>query len=68
MIGAGGTLMSRNKYCLPMLVLLLLGCARRESTEPIYDEKADAHREISTAMANAEKAKKHIVLIFGANW
>lgn len=60
--------MSRNQYWLPLLVLLLLGCARTESTAPIYDEKADAHRDISAAIANAEKAKKNVVLVFGADW
>jgi hypothetical protein len=66
--GAGGTLMTRNKYWLPLLVLLLFGCARMESTKPIYDEKADAHRDVSGAIPNAERTKKNIVLIFGANW
>ncbi len=45
--------MSRNQYWLPLLVLLLLGCARTESTAPIYDEKADAHRDISDGIRSS---------------
>lgn len=60
--------MSRTKSWLLILFLLVSCGALRASTEPIYDEKADAHRDISAAIANARKAKKNIVLIFGANW
>ena len=60
--------MSRNMYWFPILSLLFVAGALKGSSEPIYDEKADAHRDISTAIANAETAKKRIVLVFGANW
>jgi len=60
--------MSRTKSWLLILVLLVSGGVLKGSTEPIYDEKADAQRDISAAIANARKAKKNIVLIFGANW
>jgi len=60
--------MSRNKYWLPILLLLLVGCAPTQSTPPIYDDKTDAHRDISAAITDAKGSKKNIVLIFGANW
>ncbi len=60
--------MSRTKSWVLILVLLVSGGVLKGSTEPIYDEKADAQRDISAAIANARKAKKNIVLIFGANW
>lgn len=68
MMRAGGTLKIRNKYWLPILLLLLLGCARTQSTPPIYDKKANAHRDISAAITDAKGSKKNIVLIFGADW
>jgi hypothetical protein len=60
--------MIRNKYWLLILVLLLFGCAQTQPAAPIYDAKADAHRDVSRAIAEAETAKKHVVLIFGADW
>lgn len=48
---------------------LLMGAARaRAATQPIYDEQADARRDIATAIAQASKTGRNIVLIFGANW
>ena len=61
--------MKRSKYWFLILFLLLFGCARKQSTTAsIYDEKADAHRDIAAAIANAEGSQRNIVLIFGANW
>jgi thioredoxin 1 len=45
-------------------VLALSGAASR----PIYDESADAQRQIRMAMAEASRTGKNIVLDFGANW
>jgi hypothetical protein len=60
--------MIRTRYWLPILLLLPLGCARTQSTSPIYDPKADPHRDVAAAIANTGQAKKNIVLIFGADW
>lgn len=68
MMKAKGVLMNRPKYWFLILFLLLFGCARKQPTASIYDEKADAHRDIATAIANAEESQRNIVLIFGANW
>ena len=60
--------MSRNRYWLPILVGLWFAMALGGASEPIYDEQADAHRDISAAIAKATKSEKRVVLIFGANW
>ena len=68
MMIAKGALMNRPKYWFLILFLLLFGCARKQPTASIYDEKANAHRDIAAAISNAEGSQKNIVLIFGANW
>jgi thioredoxin 1 len=55
-----------RRYWLPML--LLLCSIAMKGSDAIYDEKADAHHEISAGIANAQKAGKNVVLVFGANW
>ena len=50
------------------LFLLVMGCAAKQSSTAPYDEKADAHRDVAAAIANAGASKRNIVLIFGANW
>jgi protein disulfide-isomerase len=36
--------------------------------QPPYDEKADAHQQITAAIAEASKAHRNVILVFGANW
>src|SRR5580692_9195703 len=53
------------------LLLLVVACVRLDTSNasgPIYDETADAHHDISAAIAKAGASKKNVVLIFGANW
>jgi thioredoxin-related protein len=57
-----------RKYGFLLLFLLVIGCAGKQTTESVYNEKADAHRDVASAIAHAEQSKKNIVLIFGANW
>ena len=44
------------------------------SSEPVvaaahpYDEDADAHAQVTAALADAQKTGKHVLLDFGANW
>ena len=33
-----------------------------------YDESADPHRDLQTALANARKSGKRVLVVFGANW
>jgi len=60
--------MNPRKYWFLILFLLFFGCARKQPTAPIYDEKADARHDIAAAIQNAEGSQRNIVLIFGANW
>ena len=47
--------------------LLVASCVRGPS-ESVYDEKADAGKEIAAAVAEASRAGKRVILVFGANW
>jgi thioredoxin-related protein len=60
--------MNPPKYWFLILFLLVMGCAGKQPTESVYDEKADAHRDVAAAITNAEGSKRNVVLIFGANW
>jgi hypothetical protein len=67
--------MNNAKLWMLVLLVLLFGCVRKQtevftsaSSSPIYDEKADAHRDIAAAIANSEASERNVVLIFGANW
>ena len=60
--------MNLAKYWLLILFLFALGCAGQQTTAPIYDEKADARKDIAAAIANAGESRRNVVLIFGANW
>ncbi len=60
--------MNPLKYWSLILFLLVIGCAGKQPTASVYDEKADAHHDIAAATANAEESKRNVVLIFGANW
>ena len=53
---------------LRFLPLVLLAGVTIAADQPPYDEKADAHQQITAAIAEASKAHKNIILVFGANW
>jgi thiol-disulfide isomerase/thioredoxin len=36
--------------------------------KPVYNEQADARAELNVALAEAAKAKKNVLVVFGANW
>jgi thioredoxin 1 len=57
----------RNQVFIFAAILALGGLARAAS-EAIYDEKADAPKQVSAAIAEAGRSGKRIVLVFGANW
>ena len=50
------------------LPLFLLAAMTMAAEQPPYDEKADAHQQITAAIAEASKAHKNVILVFGANW
>ncbi len=60
--------MSRPESWLPILFLLLFAVAPGQPTASIYDEQADAHRDIAGAITQASASQRNVVLIFGANW
>ena len=60
--------MIRRRFALWLLLLLFLGCARKQLGPPIYNEKANARQDIAAAIAHSTAGQENIVLIFGANW
>ena len=58
MMEAKGELMNPPKYWFLILFLLAIGCAGKQPTAPVYDEKADAHHDIAAAIANAGGEQK----------
>jgi protein disulfide-isomerase len=65
---AKGDTMVCTKGLLRFLPIALLAGVIIADEQPPYDEKADAHQQIAAATAEALKAQKNIVLVFGANW
>jgi len=68
MMEAKGVLMIPSKYWFLIAFLLVIGCAGQQPSASLYNEKADAHHDVSAAIANAKGSNRNIVLIFGANW
>jgi hypothetical protein len=63
-----GILMTRAR-CLPAILgFFLLAGPLIAADQPLYNEKADARQQIASALAEASKHGKNVVLIFGANW
>ncbi len=60
--------MTQRQYLLLIPVLLAMGPLAKALDAPLYSDKADARRDIAAATLEAGKAKKNVVLIFGANW
>lgn len=48
--------------------LTMAAALARSAGQPIYDEQADARRDIAAAISRASKTGRNVVLIFGANW
>jgi protein disulfide-isomerase len=63
-----GEIMLRPKDFLRLLPAILLAGMIFAADQPPYDEKADAHQQVAAAIAEASKAQKNIILVFGANW
>ncbi|HET9177747.1 MAG TPA: hypothetical protein VFQ24_05250 [Terriglobia bacterium] len=59
---------SRAAAALAVFSLMMAAALARSASQPIYDEQADARRDIATAIARASKTGRNVVLIFGANW
>jgi protein disulfide-isomerase len=63
-----GETMLRSKDFLRFLPLALLAGVTIAAEQPPYDEKADVRQQITAAIAEASKAHKNLILVFGANW
>ena len=59
--------MNSPKFWFVVLFPAVIGLATPRNT-PVYDEKADARRDLAKAIVKADASQKNIVLIFGANW
>jgi protein disulfide-isomerase len=65
---AKGDIMIAAKHLLKLVPLVFLAGALFAADQPPYDESADAHQQVASAIAEAAKAQKNVVLVFGANW
>jgi protein disulfide-isomerase len=65
---AKGDSMVHIKDLSRFLPLVLLAGVTVAAEQPPYDEKADAHQQITAVVAEASKAHKNVILVFGANW
>jgi protein disulfide-isomerase len=65
---AKGDIMMAAKHLLKLVPLVFLAGALFAADQPPYDESADAHQQVASAIAEAAKAQKNVVLVFGANW
>lgn len=62
-----------RKYFFTVAVALLLAASataqsRMVLNTPIYDDNADAKKEIKEALVKAKTEHKRLLLVFGANW
>ena len=60
--------MVHTKILIRFLPLFLLAGLTLAQDQPPYDENADAHQQVTAAIAEASKGQKNVVLVFGANW
>ncbi len=64
-----------TRVCLALILFIGLPAAPvmaadtpKPSHPPIYDESADASKQVADALALAKKENKRVLLQFGANW
>src|SRR5215472_6890842 len=53
---------------LALLATLAIPARTPATDNPIYDESADAQKQIAAAIAQASRSGRSVVLDFGANW
>ena len=56
------------KHLLKLVPLVLLAGALLAADQPPYDESADAHQQVASAIGEAAKSQRNVILVFGANW
>jgi hypothetical protein len=52
---------------LPLGLLLLIGFASA-AEKPLYDDRGDARQQVASAIADAARSQRNVVILFGANW
>ena len=57
----------RSQVLILAAAVTLTGLARATG-EAVYDENADAPKQVTATITEASRRGKHIVLVFGANW
>ncbi len=58
-----------SRLALNLFILLAcLGSSARAADTMPYDEAANARADIAAALKQAKQQKKHVLLVFGANW
>ena len=60
--------MRLRSHVLILAATMLLAGLAQAASEAIYDEKADAPKQLSATVAEASRSGKRIMLVFGANW
>ncbi len=50
------------------LVFLLLVRFASAAEKPLYDTRADAHQQVASAITEATRSLRDVVIIFGADW
>jgi len=63
-----GGIMIHSRHLLKLAALVFVAGALFAADQPPYDETADAHQQVASAIAEASKAQKNVILVFGANW
>ena len=66
----------RHCFAVLGLALLLVPAASGARTvvqdeaqkKAVYDEKADANKDLAVALAKARKDHQRVLVVFGANW
>lgn len=65
-----------HAICIGTVIGLLLGAhpAPAQTTQPaaqpvpVYDEQADAHKQIAAALTRAQRKNQRVLVMFGGNW
>jgi thioredoxin len=69
MMDAGERIVKSYAVAILAVCVLMMGAAlAKAASQPIYDEQADARRDIAAAISRASSTGRNVVLIFGANW
>jgi protein disulfide-isomerase len=63
-----GDIMIHSRPLLKLAALVFVAGTLFAADQPPYDETADAHQQVASAIAEASKAQKNVILVFGANW